>query len=324
MSRLVKICLAMILLSGFVTSQENLFIINGSDNAATSSHVSVTANGDNKAQLCADEILISGQATISTWGPEATCGILIGTLVYVEIDIMPGDESNLINCTKETGVLPVAILSTSSFNATTIDHTTVRIGKGGTWAAEKHINKKTGIPKRHVEDVDEDGDMDLVFHFKYGETGITCEDTDACLRGETYSGTVITGCSPISIEIKTSTKLIVDTEETKDVDMTETAESMDILKLPEKYSLGSNYPNPFNPITTIKYQLPENSYVTLTIYDIMGREIRQLINQSQQAGFKSIIWDSKDQYGKSVSGGVYIYHLQAGSFSKSMKMILLK
>ena len=98
----------------------------------------------------------------------------------------------------------------------------------------------------------------------------------------------------------------------------------DLAALPETFGISQNYPNPFNPITTIRYQLPEESYVTLTVYDIMGRQVVQLINATQAPGYKSVQWNSKDQFGQSVSAGMYIYHIQAGSYNKTMKMVLLK
>jgi len=94
--------------------------------------------------------------------------------------------------------------------------------------------------------------------------------------------------------------------------------------LPDVYALHQNFPNPFNPITTLRYDLPENSLVSITIYDIMGREVKSLINQTQDAGFKSIIWNATNDYGKPVSAGVYLYQIQADEFVQTKKMVLLK
>ena len=79
-----------------------------------------------------------------------------------------------------------------------------------------------------------------------------------------------------------------------------------------------------NPITTLRYDLPEDAVVNITIYDIMGREIRTLVNTTQDAGFKSVIWDATNDYGKPVSAGVYLYQIQAGDFVQTKKMVLLK
>jgi len=82
--------------------------------------------------------------------------------------------------------------------------------------------------------------------------------------------------------------------------------------LPSQYALHQNYPNPFNPVTTISYDLPENGLVNITIYDMLGRQVKTLINKTQNAGYKSVIWDATNDYGKPVSAGIYLYQIQAG------------
>ena len=88
--------------------------------------------------------------------------------------------------------------------------------------------------------------------------------------------------------------------------------------------MHNDYPNPFNPITTLRYDLPENSLVTITIYDMLGRQVKTLINQAQDAGFKSVVWNATNHLGQVVSAGLYIYTIQAGEFRQTKKMILLK
>ena len=100
--------------------------------------------------------------------------------------------------------------------------------------------------------------------------------------------------------------------------------AIDGADIPEVFALHQNYPNPFNPITTLRYDLPEHSYVNVTVYDMLGREIRTLVNTTQDAGFKSVIWDATNDYGKPVSAGVYLYKIQAGEFVQTKKMVLLK
>lgn len=100
--------------------------------------------------------------------------------------------------------------------------------------------------------------------------------------------------------------------------------------IPEAYALYENYPNPFNPITSMKYNLPEWSFVELRIYDLMGREIRILVNGNEEAGYKSVIWDGKDSHGSAVSSGMYLYRLDVISyesnkeFHQTRKMVLLR
>ena len=93
---------------------------------------------------------------------------------------------------------------------------------------------------------------------------------------------------------------------------------------PDQVILHKNYPNPFNPLTTLRYDLPENSYVNVTIYDMHGRKIRTLVNTTQDAGFKSVIWNATNNQGNPVSAGVYLYQIQAGEFVQTRKMVLLK
>ncbi|MBL7085611.1 MAG: choice-of-anchor D domain-containing protein, partial [Candidatus Cloacimonetes bacterium] len=73
--------------------------------------------------------------------------------------------------------------------------------------------------------------------------------------------------------------------------------SLDETAIPESFALHQNYPNPFNPVTTIRYELPEQSFVTIVIYDILGRTVKQLVNSTQGAGFKSVQWNATDSFG---------------------------
>jgi predicted GH43/DUF377 family glycosyl hydrolase len=94
--------------------------------------------------------------------------------------------------------------------------------------------------------------------------------------------------------------------------------------MPKEFSLGRNFPNPFNPSTTISYELPAASHVTLTIYDITGRTVTTLEETHQPAGIYSVQWNGTNDSGYPVSTGVYLCRLQAGDFSKTIKMVLLR
>ncbi|MCH7762374.1 MAG: T9SS type A sorting domain-containing protein [Candidatus Marinimicrobia bacterium] len=106
----------------------------------------------------------------------------------------------------------------------------------------------------------------------------------------------------------------------------------ELLAVPQQFALHQNYPNPFNPVTTLHYDLPENSFVNITIYNMLGRKVRTLFNQTQDAGYKSVIWNATNDNGKPVSAGVYLYQIkahqkegrQAGEFVQIKKMVLLK
>jgi len=98
----------------------------------------------------------------------------------------------------------------------------------------------------------------------------------------------------------------------------------DEFSLPSKFSLHDNYPNPFNPVTTIQYDLPEQSFVKITIYDLLGRVVATLVNHIEEPGFKSIVWNATSEQGQLVCAEMYIYQIKAGDFVQTRKMILLK
>jgi hypothetical protein len=96
------------------------------------------------------------------------------------------------------------------------------------------------------------------------------------------------------------------------------------LSVPDVYALHQNYPNPFNPVTTLQYDLPEDAMVNITIYDMMGRVVSNLVSTQQNAGYKSIQWNATNNQGQPVSAGLYLYTIQAGEFRQTKKMVLLK
>lgn len=106
-------------------------------------------------------------------------------------------------------------------------------------------------------------------------------------------------------------------------DVEESSELVDSA-IPEVFGLGENYPNPFNPTTLISYDLPEASQVTMTVYDMMGRQVKALVQEFQPAGNHSVIWNATNDNGTRMSGGIYFYQIKAGSFLQTHKMILLK
>jgi len=105
-----------------------------------------------------------------------------------------------------------------------------------------------------------------------------------------------------------------------------TVEALNIAQdqIPTRYSLGEAYPNPFNPATTISYEIPNDEYVSIDIYNLMGGHIKSLVSMNQNPGYKTIEWNATNDYGQPVSAGMYIYTIQAGSFMDTKKMILLK
>jgi len=100
--------------------------------------------------------------------------------------------------------------------------------------------------------------------------------------------------------------------------------SIDAEMIPDVFALHQNYPNPFNPVTTLRYDLPEDAMVNITIYDMIGRVVKTMVNSQQNAGFKSVRWDATNNAGSPVSAGLYLYMIQAGEFRQTKKMVLLK
>ena len=94
--------------------------------------------------------------------------------------------------------------------------------------------------------------------------------------------------------------------------------------IPVTFALHQNFPNPFNPITILTYDLPIKNHITLIIYDLNGRKVKVLFNEIQSAGKHSIEWDGKNEKGESVSAGMYIYTLKTLDHILKKKMIVLK
>ena len=94
--------------------------------------------------------------------------------------------------------------------------------------------------------------------------------------------------------------------------------------VPSEFSLMQNYPNPFNPTTTIRYELPVSSYVVLKIYNILGKEVKTVVDAEQSAGIKTVVWDGTNKVGEPVSSGVYIYRLKTRDFHKTLKLMMLR
>ena len=95
-------------------------------------------------------------------------------------------------------------------------------------------------------------------------------------------------------------------------------------ELPDHYGLSQNHPNPFNPSTRIRYQLPQNASVTLRVFNGLGQQIRVLVAGPKTAGYHEIAWDGRDEHGEPVGSGVYVCRLEAGDFIEVRKMLLIR
>jgi hypothetical protein len=95
-------------------------------------------------------------------------------------------------------------------------------------------------------------------------------------------------------------------------------------ELPSRYTLYQNVPNPFNPTTTIRYNIAADVHVRLVIFDVAGRVVRRLVDENQQADSYAVTWDGVNDTGQAVATGIYFYRIEAGGFLQTKKMLLLK
>jgi hypothetical protein len=94
--------------------------------------------------------------------------------------------------------------------------------------------------------------------------------------------------------------------------------------IPLTYSISQNRPNPFNPVTSINYEIPKESFVIISVYNLRGQKVTDLVSDMHPAGYHNVLWDSMDMSGKPVSSGVYIYTIQANEFRSVRKMLMIK
>ncbi len=94
--------------------------------------------------------------------------------------------------------------------------------------------------------------------------------------------------------------------------------------LPDEFKIAQNFPNPFNPITTIRYQLPHDAHVQIHIYNILGQRVRTLVDRKIKAGYHAVMWDARNDIGSQVASGIYYYRIVAGDFRDVKKMAVLK
>jgi hypothetical protein len=92
----------------------------------------------------------------------------------------------------------------------------------------------------------------------------------------------------------------------------------------DNFRLNQNYPNPFNPSTTIEYDIPEYTNVSIVVYDLLGRKIKQLVNEYKEAGTYQVIWNGRDSNNKRVSSGYYFYQMTTVNFVEVKKLLIQK
>ena len=128
--------------------------------------------------------------------------------------------------------------------------------------------------------------------------------------------------TPVSSDFQVSESVLVGLD--GKIDLLSRVEIGNLEARPDRFSMDQNMPNPFNPSTVIGYQLPEAGPVRLAVYNLLGQEVRVLTNEWMDAGYFKATWDGTDELGRRVASGIYLYRIQAGDFSASRRMLLLK
>ena len=159
---------------------------------------------------------------------------------------------------------------------------------------------------------------------KYGleaeDLGMFYETDSAEFDTEGIQGTIVVESSNMVIsQVAHFSTLLVG-----DVGLLTIASVDEDAPLPTQFSLKQNYPNPFNPSTTIEYHLPKEANVTLTIYDMLGREVARLGDELQSAGIRQVVWHGRTGNGRQVASGIYFARLAADDFTATVKLVLLK
>ena len=217
----------------------------------------------------------------------------------VEIDVKPGNDVSCINL-ESKGVIAVVVFGSEELDVTDIDQESLLLADSQ--ARTRGNSGKIGS----LEDVNEDGFLDLIVHFPTEDLELSPAVEEVTLTGMLSDGTPITGSDAICIAPPSAAKNsgieseIVQTE------------------------LFQNYPNPFNPQTTIDFQIPEARHVVVRIFNLLGQEVRKLVDADFEAGAYSVQWDGRANNGLPLSTGLYLYKLQAGDFEQERTMHLLR
>ena len=252
---------------------------------------------------------------ISAIGDGASYGdqivlVTVPSGLLVELDIKPQSCPNPFNIGSK-GVLPVAILGTAEFDVMTVDPATVELeGVPPLRWSYEDVATPVGPDADTCEctTLGADGYMDMTLKFDHQATAAALgtvqnrEVRPLTLTGTTYDSIPIMGKDCVVIIYKGIAKPSVE--------------------MALEFGLGTNYPNPFNPATSISFSLPNPSNWSLKIYNVVGQLVKSF--EGYSSGEVSVTWDGKDSDGYEVASGIYFYRLNAGNFSATKKMVLSK
>jgi len=240
-------------------------------------------------------------------------------IINVCLDIKPGSCPNPLNL-KSNGMLPVAILGTDALSVQDIETSTITLqGVSPLRYAYEDVSKPLVDPISECDCHEDgpDGYEDITLKFETQAIVETLGDVNdgdqilLTLKGNLLDGTEIEGHDCVLIHKK---------DEKLKKELTQEMNQ----RTPLEYSLKYNYPNPFNPLTTIHFVLPEAQKVTLTIYNTKGERVKRLVNDMFSPGQHLVIWDGMTDMGSSVPSGLYFCRMQAGLFHYTISMLLLR
>ena len=231
-------------------------------------------------------------------------------VTVISVDIQPGTCPNSLSV-RNKGAIPVAILGTDDLDVQNIDPATLLLEGISPlrWSIKDVATPVSGGEECDCTSEGPDGFNDLNLKFDSQELIAALGEINdgdelvLTLTGDLLDGTPIEGSDCVVIRAKGLHK-----------DLTG-----NLNDVPKEYALFGNYPNPFNPSTTIKFAVPEESFIKLEVYNTLGESVNTLVAETLTAGIYSVDWNAAD-----LSSGIYIYRIQAGSFVETKKMILMK
>jgi hypothetical protein len=266
------------------------------------------------------EVAVAALATLASADPP----------MPVSCDMIPGSCPNPFN-PKSRGVTSALLLGSANFDVSEINISSLRLED---WVSPKKVRvadmaSSSDDGGHPCADMFPDGYNDLSLKFSAQDiadvtAGVRKGDSvQLRLRGRLFDGTVIEGEDVVMIVGKQHDALLADPS--FDTQPENTRNSDQDHGLPTRFSLYQNIPNPFNPTTKIRFDVPAGGGdVTLRIYDVGGRLVRTLLTGFQSAGQRTITWDGRNQAGNPVATGTYLYRLTGRGFEETRKMVFLK
>jgi len=233
--------------------------------------------------------------------------------VYVELqgsDGLPDWSANAHNVTfaNQDITLPVEL---NSFSATTSDNKVIL-----TWITQSEVNNLGFEVYRSAE---ENGEYAMIASYENNQSLQGAGNSNAA-REYTYEDRMLFNGETYWYQIAD-----VDYQGVRTFHGPVSVESPDLI--PEEYALHPNFPNPFNPETNIRFEIPANpanSKVKLVIYNNLGMEVRTLVNGTVEPGIHTVKWDGRNNAGEQIASGLYFLHIQAGTFNRTQKMLLVR